>query len=184
MERRGKEEDDEDFYLRFHVGQKKDHHNRPRHAAEEALEFELLPDGKLRYSNCTATTAHQNYHDSIEREFYVSQSIVEEIKRMVREAAIVNFDDSHWPPPFCNGGGIQEIEIKIDQHHVSFATTEIIGAATTTNSSTSSGDTQKLSPKNQSDDGGLAAFYRFGYDLRSLIMTLISCHFKQRPFAT
>ena len=103
--------EEEDFYLRFHVGQK-----RIQNQGLDFLEFELLPGGKLRYAN------HSSYDGLLRRELYVGPGVIQEVKRMVRSCGVTQLDDSKWNEPFFHGGGIQELEVKIGCHHVSFAT--------------------------------------------------------------
>jgi hypothetical protein len=45
-------------------------------------------------------------------------SVIEEIKRIIRESEIAKEDDKHWPPP--DRVGRQELEIKLDREHISF----------------------------------------------------------------
>ena len=150
------EKEHEDFYLRYHVGQK-------GRFGVEFLEFELLPGGKLRYAN----NSDYGQDGLIRREICLGPAVVEEIKQMVRTSDVIRWDDSLWAEPFENNGGIQELEVKLGCHHVSFATTEI-GSL--------------LDIKDSADHEGLKRFYYFASDLRSLIMALITCHFKERPF--
>jgi protein mago nashi len=61
----------------------------------EFLEFELRPDGKLRYAN------NSNYKNDtmIKKECYVSSTLLDEVKRIILEAEILKEDDSTWPEP-------------------------------------------------------------------------------------
>ena len=146
---------DEDFYLRYHAGQ------RGRYGLEY-LEFEVFSGGKLRYSN-------KSSYDGglLSRELHVGPGVVDEIKHMVQHSRLIELDDSQWEEPFYKqGAGIQELEVKIGRHHVCFATTEL----------------NKFDIQRSKDPAGLETFYHLGCDLKSLVMTLISCHFTERPF--
>ena len=77
-----------DFYLCYYVG----HKGKFGH---EFLEFELRPDGKLRYAN------NSNYKNDvmIRKEAYVHKSVMEELKRIIDDSEITKEDDALWPPP-------------------------------------------------------------------------------------
>jgi hypothetical protein len=45
-------------------------------------------------------------------------SVIEDIKRIIRESEITKEDDKHWPPP--DKIGRQELEIKMNREHISF----------------------------------------------------------------
>jgi len=125
------------------------------------MEFELYPSGKLRYAN------NSNYkRDSmIRREVFVGPAVVDEVKRIINESNIVDVDDTKWNEPDPSAGR-QELECKIGKHHVAFTACEI----------GSSVDMEK-----SSDPEGLKIFYYLTQDLKELVLTLISCHFKARP---
>lgn len=166
---------DEDFYLRYHVGQR-------GRCGLDYLEFEVFSGGKLRYVNKSSyddddeSYHHHHHHDydnaaadasMLCRELYVGPGVVEEIKRMVQDSGLIHLNDSQWTEPFCRrDAGIQELEVKTDGHHVCFATIEL----------------SKLDIARSKDPNGLQVFYHLGCDLKSLVMTLISCHFTERPF--
>ncbi|TPX47947.1 hypothetical protein CcCBS67573_g10225 [Chytriomyces confervae] len=68
----------DDFYIRYYVG----HMGKFGH---EFLEYELSPEGKLRYAN------NSNYkNDSmIRKEVHVSSSLMKEFKRIILESEIL-----------------------------------------------------------------------------------------------
>ena len=72
-----------DFYLCYYVG----HKGKFGH---EFLEFELRPDGKLRYAN------NSNYKNDvmIRKEAYVHKSVMEELKRIIDDSEITKEDDA------------------------------------------------------------------------------------------
>ncbi|PVU92450.1 hypothetical protein BB561_003811 [Smittium simulii] len=94
----------------------------------------------------------------------VCQDLINEIKRIVTESNIINEDDSNWPEK--NEAGKQEIEIKLGNEHISFET-----------SKTSS----LVEIQNSEDPEGLRCLYYLVQDLKCLIFSLISLHFKIRP---
>lgn len=67
-----------DFYLRYYIGHKGKY-------GHEFLEFEFRPDGKFRYAN------NSNYKNDtmIRKEVYVSQTVLNELKRMVEDTDIM-----------------------------------------------------------------------------------------------
>lgn len=147
----------DEFYLRYYSG----HHGRFGH---EFIELELYPSGKLRYANASN---YDHTHDSmIRREVFVSPAVVEEFKRIIQESDITRVDDSKWKAPDEGAAGRQELECKIGKHHIAFTACEIGSLI----------DIQK-----SSDPEGLKSFYYLTQDLKALVLTLISCHFKARP---
>jgi protein mago nashi len=148
----------DEFYVRYYSG----HLGK---FGQEFYEFELYPSGQLRYAN------NSNYsykHDSmIRKEVFVSPAVVEEMKRMIQASEIIKLDDSNWKDPDeGNSAGRQELECKIGSHHIAFTACEIGSLV----------DIQK-----SSDPVGLKIFYYLTQDLKALVLTLISCHFKARP---
>ncbi|KAI9013109.1 protein mago nashi 2 [Gaertneriomyces semiglobifer] len=143
----------DDFYLRYYVG----HSGKFGH---EFLEFEFKPDGKLRYAN------NSNYkNDSmIRKEVYVSKAMMTELKRIVEESEILKEDDALWPVP--DRVGRQELEIVCGDTHIAFTTAKI-GSLVDVNDS--------------KDPEGLRVFYYFVQDLKCLVFSLISLHFKIKP---
>ncbi|KAJ3297451.1 Protein mago nashi 2 [Rhizoclosmatium sp. JEL0117] len=140
----------DDFYVRFYVG----HMGKFGH---EFLEFEFRPDGKLRYAN------NSNYkNDSmIRKEVFVSPSMMKELKRIISESQIMKEDDKDWPMP--DKVGRQELEIVMGSEHISFTTSKI-GSLIDVNDS--------------KDPDGLKVFYYLIQDLKCLVFSLISLHFK------
>ncbi|ORY45300.1 Mago nashi protein [Rhizoclosmatium globosum] len=143
----------DDFYVRFYVG----HMGKFGH---EFLEFEFRPDGKLRYAN------NSNYkNDSmIRKEVFVSPSMMKELKRIISESQIMKEDDKDWPMP--DKVGRQELEIVMGSEHISFTTSKI-GSLIDVNDS--------------KDPDGLKVFYYLIQDLKCLVFSLISLHFKIKP---
>ncbi|KAI9330943.1 hypothetical protein BDR26DRAFT_870757 [Obelidium mucronatum] len=143
----------DDFYVRYYVG----HMGKFGH---EFLEFEFRPDGKLRYAN------NSNYkNDSmIRKEVHVSQSLMKELKRIISESSVMKEDDTNWPMP--DKVGRQELEIVLGSEHISFTTSKI-GSLIDVNDS--------------KDPEGLKAFYYLIQDLKCLVFSLISLHFKIKP---
>ncbi|XP_060526564.1 protein mago nashi [Cylas formicarius] len=142
-----------DFYIRYYVG----HKGKFGH---EFLEFEFRPDGKLRYAN------NSNYKNDtmIRKEVYVHQCVMEELKRIIVDSEIMAEDDALWPP--SDRVGRQELEIVINDEHISFATSK----------------TGSLVDVSQSKDPeGLRCFYYLVQDLKCLVFSLIGMHFKIKP---
>ncbi|KAK1442768.1 protein mago nashi like protein [Babesia gibsoni] len=143
----------EDFYLRYYVG----HDGKFGH---EFLEFEMTEEGRLRYSN------NSNYKkDSlIEKETYVTDAVVNEVKRIIKESEITCEDHSDWPEP--DRIGRQEMELKIDGKRYKFTTSKIGSLAEVQNSK---------------DPNGLRVFYYLVQDLKCLIFSLMNLCFRVRP---
>lgn len=48
----------------------------------------------------------------------LGKTVIEEIKRIIRESEITKEDDHNWPAP--DRVGRQELEIKMDREHINF----------------------------------------------------------------
>mmetsp|Transcript_41599 Transcript_41599/g.42228 ORF Transcript_41599/g.42228 Transcript_41599/m.42228 type:complete len:145 (+) Transcript_41599:494-928(+) len=144
------------------------------------MEFELCPNGKLRYANnSNYKTSDDRQNDMIRKEVYVSPAVVDEVKRIVEDSEITKEDDTNWPTAATSTTergekrsqpvGKQELEIKIGNEHIAFTCAEI----------------KSLMDVQESDDpDGLRIFYYLTQDLRCLLFSLISLHFKIRPIPT
>ncbi|KAJ3417214.1 Protein mago nashi 2 [Chytridiales sp. JEL 0842] len=126
----------------------------------EFLEFEIRPDGKLRYAN------NSNYKNDtiIRKEVTVSTSLMKELKRIIEDSEVMKEDDNLWPEP--DRVGRQELEIVIGNEHISFTTSKI-GSL--------------VDVQNSKDPEGLRVFYYLVQDLKCLVFSLISLHFKIKP---
>lgn len=147
---------DSDFYVRYYVG----HRGKFGH---EFLEFEFLPDGKLRYAN------HSNYKNDtmIRKEANVQQHVLRELRRIIEDSDLLKEDDNNWPAP--DRIGRQELEIILGDQHISFTTTKLGSLAQVTTSK---------------DPEGLKIFYYLVQDLKCLVFSLMSAHFKIHPIQT
>ncbi|KAM3589876.1 hypothetical protein VKS41_000730 [Umbelopsis sp. WA50703] len=144
---------DDEFYVRYYSG----HTGRYGH---EFLEFEFRSDGLCRYANNS-----QYRNDSlIRKEMHLSPTMLKELKRIIEDSEIMKEDDNQWPRK--NVVGRQELEIRLGNEHISFETAKL----------------QSLSEVQESNDPeGLRAFYYLVQDLKCLIFSLISLHFKIKP---
>ncbi|ESN98125.1 hypothetical protein HELRODRAFT_84829 [Helobdella robusta] len=141
------------FYLRYYVG----HRGKFGH---EFLEFEFRPEGKLRYAN------NSNYKNDvmIRKEAFIHKSVMQELQRIIEDSEIMQEDDNLWPQP--DRVGRQELEIVMDDEHISFTTSKI-GSLMDVNQS--------------SDPEGLRTFYYLVQDLKCFVFSLIGLHFKINP---
>lgn len=94
----------------------------------------------------------------------ISSVVVEEIKRIIKTSDILKEDDGKWPQK--NKDGRQELEIKVGGEHISFETAKIGSLVDVTESA---------------DPEGLRVFYYLVQDLKALVFSLISLHFKIKP---
>jgi len=86
----------------------------------EYLEFEVKPDGLLRYSN------DSNYKRDtlIRKQVFLSASMMQLLRKVIEESdAIQLFDDRAWPEPDRNG--TQELEIVMQGVHLNVSTAKI-----------------------------------------------------------
>ncbi|KAK2811035.1 hypothetical protein FQN50_002370 [Emmonsiellopsis sp. PD_5] len=124
------------------------------------FDFRSLGDGRsasARYAN------NSNYRNDslIRKEMCVSSLMIAEIKRIIKESEIMKEDDSKWPQK--NKDGRQELEIRLGNDHISFETAKIGSLVDVTESA---------------DPEGLRVFYYLVQDLKALVFSLISLHFK------
>ncbi|KAJ9478582.1 putative mago nashi protein, exon junction complex [Pseudozyma hubeiensis] len=143
-----------DFYVRYYTG----HQGRHGH---EFLEFEYSR-GRLRYAN------NSNYRNDslIRKEMWISPLMVDELRRIVEESEIMREDDANWPKK--NSTGRQELEVRLGKEHISFETAKI-GSL--------------VDVQDSEDPEGLRVMYYLVQDLKCLIFSLISLHFKIKPIA-
>jgi len=144
---------EDDFYVRYYVGHK-------GMFGHEFLEFEIRPNGKLRYAN---NSRYKN-ETLIRKEVFVSPLVREELKRIIEASEVMKEDDSMWPEP--DRIGSQELEIVMNNEHISFTTAKI-GSL--------------LDVQESKDAEGLRTFYYLVQDLKCFVFALISLHFKIKP---
>ncbi|KAI0970028.1 Mago nashi protein [Xylaria arbuscula] len=150
----------EPFYIRYYSG----HSGRFGHEFLE-FDFRVVGDGRsavARYAN------NSNYRNDslIRKEMCVSSLVVDEIRRIVKSSEIMKEDDSKWPQK--NKDGRQELEIRIGNEHISFETAKIGSLIDVTESA---------------DPEGLRVFYYLVQDLKALVFSLTSLHFKIKPIS-
>lgn len=148
----------EGFYLRYYSG----HSGRFGHEFLE-FDFRVVGDGRsalARYAN------NSNYRNDslIRKEMCVSSTVIDEIRRIVKSSEILKEDDKKWPQK--NKDGRQELEIRLGGEHVSFETAKIGSLVDVSESA---------------DPEGLRVFYYLVQDLKALVFSLISLHFKIKP---
>jgi protein mago nashi len=59
----------------------------------EFLEFELRPNGRLRYAN----NSQYKSDTLIRKEVYVNDIVLEEVKKIIKDSEILKEDDKDWP---------------------------------------------------------------------------------------
>lgn len=129
----------------------------------------------------------------IRKEATVSRAVLREVRRIIEDSGVLHEDDANWPSP--DRGGRQELEIVLGNEHISF-TTAAIGTLTARPAarqgrvglraplmyratSCGAGSVQDVNSSN--DPEGLRVFYYLVQDLRCLVISLISLHFKIKP---
>lgn len=145
--------EEEEFYVRYYVG----HKGKFGH---EFLEFEFRPDGILRYAN----NSRYKKATMIRKQCKVTSAVLGEVKRIVKLSEITQENDTNWPTP--KDEGRQELEIVMDNEHISFVTAKI-GSLVDVDDSR--------------DPDGLKLFYFLVQDLKCLAFSLIGMHFKIKP---
>ncbi|KAL3136903.1 Protein mago nashi 2 [Trebouxia sp. C0009 RCD-2024] len=142
-----------DFYCRYYVG----HKGKFGH---EFLEFEFTSSGLLRYAN------NSNYKNDtmIRKEVQVSRTVLTELRRILEDSEITKENDNEWPAP--DRVGRQELEVVLGNEHISFCTTKL-------------GSLMQV--QQSKDPDGLRVFYYLVQDLKCMVFSLISAHFKIQP---
>lgn len=148
----------EPFYLRFYSGG-----YREDATGHEFIEFDIrVNEGSdyavLRYAN------QSNYRDEdlIQKRVSLSPSIVHTFVDLMQRRNILDLDNSTWDKPSVKSK--VEVEIRHNGGAYIFKTKEI-------------GSISYLRDK----DPSLSDFYHFTQDLKSLVFSLISLHFKTKP---
>ncbi|KAI0803930.1 Mago nashi protein [Xylaria sp. FL0064] len=150
----------EPFYIRYYSG----HSGRFGHEFLE-FDFRVVGDGRsavARYAN------NSNYRNDslIRKEMCVSSLVIDEIRRIVKSSEIMKEDDKKWPEK--NKDGRQELEIRMGNEHISFETAKI-GSL--------------IDVSESQDPEGLRVFYYLVQDLKALVFSLTSLHFKIKPIS-
>ncbi|KAI0259518.1 mago nashi [Gloeopeniophorella convolvens] len=143
--------DKDPFYLRYYTGHSGKH-------GHEFLEFEYS-HGRLRYAN------NSNYRNDslIRKEMWVGPLVVKELKRIVEQSEIIKEDDTNWPKK--NIVGKQELEIRVG----------------TTTSRSRLRKSARWSTSKTARTPRPARILYLVQDLKCLIFSLISLHFKIKP---
>ncbi|KAL7628468.1 hypothetical protein AAE478_002671 [Parahypoxylon ruwenzoriense] len=182
----------EPFYLRYYSG----HSGRFGHEFLE-FDFRVVGDGRsavARYAN------NSNYRNDslIRKEMCVSSLVVDEIKRIVKSSEIMKEDDAKWPQK--NKDGRQELEIRLvpdlEQarspappilfrvYHTAAWNREYGQINANRTQQTQTAKIGSLIDVTESaDPEGLRVFYYLVQDLKALVFSLTSLHFKIKPIS-
>ena len=130
----------------------------------EFLEFELLPSGLLRYAN----SSHYRSDSTIRKQLALSPTTLRQFQHIVDQSNITQYEDTQWTQP--DSIGRQELEVRSSGQHVSFVCGKIQSMA-------------ELDGKGVSGEAleGMKCLYFLSQDLRCLVMSLITLHFKIKP---
>jgi protein mago nashi len=109
--------------------------------------------------------------------------MISEIKRIIKDSEIMKEDDSKWPQK--NKDGRQELEIRLGNEHISFEVSHItlpqLLCAFAHRVRIQTAKIGSLVDVTESaDPEGLRVFYYLVQDLKALVFSLISLHFKVR----
>ena len=168
----------DDFYCRYYVGHK-------GQFGHEYCEFEIFGTGKLRYAN------NSNYKKDvmIRKEAKISKSVIAEFKKIIDDSLVTEQDDNLWPEP--DRQGRQELEIKMGSKHISFTVIEkifilfVVHPLINEQKKIKCAKIGSLINVQENEDPevreGLRLFYYLTQDLKCLVFSLISLHFKIKP---
>jgi protein mago nashi len=109
--------------------------------------------------------------------------MISEIKRIIKDSEIMKEDDEKWPQK--NKDGRQELEIRLGNEHISFEVSHITSPKLLCAFAHSVRiQTAKIGSlvdvTESADPEGLRVFYYLVQDLKALVFSLISLHFKVR----
>ncbi|KNH09453.1 hypothetical protein XU18_0138 [Perkinsela sp. CCAP 1560/4] len=141
------------IFLRYFVG------HRGKYG-REFIEFSFESNGVLKYINDSSYKKDGSLSDC----FVCEEKIIETVRNLIQESGIFRCNDANWPLP--NQGGRQELEIAINDVHYSFVTSKI-------------NSTEEA--KSCEDPQGVATFYKFVQDIRSLFNALVQIHRQASP---
>lgn len=164
------------FSLSYYAG----HQGRFGH---EYLEFSVdqLPNADhavIVYTN------NSNYRkdDSIKKTFSVSNIVVDQIKSIIAESEIMKESDGQWPPK--NRDGKQTLTIRIGRESRTLVVCILLPQSSHHNLTSQTTKLGSLADVKKSDDpDGLRIFYYFVQDIKALVFSLISLHFKVSCFS-
>eukprot|EP00834_Sanchytrium_tribonematis_P001905 NODE_50_length_31184_cov_0.705099.p26 type:complete len:145 gc:universal NODE_50_length_31184_cov_0.705099:2174-1740(-) len=141
-----------DFYLQFYSGHKGEF-------GHEYFQFSIK-DGILKYSN------NSNYKNDqvIKKQVALSKLTLSEFLRIIEDAEITREDEKLWPSP--DKIGKMELVIKLGEDTWKGRTSKI-GSLNEVNAS--------------KDPEGLRIYYYLVQDLKSLVLSIMSLHFKIKP---
>jgi protein mago nashi len=92
-----------DFYLRY----------LSKRGRGDFSEYELLDD-------LLKSSSYSRGDSNIRKQVVLSDAVLGQVRLMVEQSGITGEDDSAWPPPEA-GRASDELEIKIDNIHLSFS---------------------------------------------------------------
>lgn len=109
--------------------------------------------------------------------------MISEIKRIIKDSEIMKEDDSKWPQK--NKDGRQELEIRLGNEQISFEVRPTIQTTHAKDAPLTLQQTAKIGSlvdvTESADPEGLRVFYYLVQDLKALVFSLISLHFKIKP---
>ncbi|GMG19325.1 unnamed protein product [Ambrosiozyma monospora] len=150
----------ENFYLRVYTGG-----IRSRDIGQEFIEYDVRynaneKSGVLRYAN------QSNYRDEelIKKEVGLSLVVITELKKLIKQSEILLETDEKWPESTRESK--QELEIRLGKKVKKLNTLKMASVVET---------------KFTDDPEGLKVYYYFLQNLRALVFSLISLHFKVKP---
>lgn len=123
----------------------------------EFLDFEVDSTGKLKYHNNSEYKSDQ----LIRKQAFVSQTVIDEMRKIVLESGILDCKDEEWPKP--DKIGKQELVVRVGTKEVSLQTSKIGSYA----------EVQKTK-----DPNGLTVFFYLVQDLKCFVFSLVNLHFR------
>lgn len=108
--------------------------------------------------------------------------MIQEIKRIIKDSEIIKEDDSKWPQK--NKDGRQELEIRLGSDHIQFEvrSRKFISTANIDKFKQTAKIGSLVDVTDSADPEGLRVFYYLVQDLKALVFSLISLHFKVGRF--
>ena len=79
---------EKDFFARYYIGHKGAY-------GHEYLDFEIDSTGRLKYLN----NSEYKSDSLISKQAFVSETVVDEMKRIIEQSGILDRSDKDWPKP-------------------------------------------------------------------------------------
>lgn len=135
--------DGDELHIMYHIGRRGEY-------GQELLEFEIRPDGLLRYASDSCLR-------KVRKQCYISPFMLAELERIVADSGIQHPNHGGWPP--AADSDRQELEIVHGSSHFVFSTCRV------------------ETPHEASGFEGMLAYFYLVADLEAFVFSVVRLHF-------